>query len=92
MSRPKSPSYKPGYEAGTWKVVCDRCGFLKRNYQLKKEWTGLMTCEACFDIKQPLLDLKAPKEDISVPFVKPDRSNPGFLEEPPFNPFTDNVI
>ncbi len=30
-------------------AICDRCGFRYKFYNLKKEWTGLMVCDGCWE-------------------------------------------
>ena len=34
---------------GAWNAICDRCGFKFKNSRLRKEWTGLMVCNDCWD-------------------------------------------
>ena len=37
------------YASGKFAVaICDRCGFKKKLHDLRKEWTGLKVCDACF--------------------------------------------
>ena len=45
-------------EFGTPASICDRCGFKYRLTQLRKEWTGLMVCNPCYDIKHPQLAVR----------------------------------
>jgi ribosome-binding protein aMBF1 (putative translation factor) len=35
----------------TVKAQCDRCGFIYRHRELRKEWTGLRVCSDCYDPK-----------------------------------------
>ncbi|NYD88751.1 hypothetical protein [Sphingomonas melonis] len=41
------------------KAICDRCGFEYDLRDLRKEWTGLMVCDADYDPKPR--DLAPPK-------------------------------
>ena len=44
------------YASGKLAVaICDRCGFKKKLHDLRKEWTGLKVCDACFEPKHPQL-------------------------------------
>lgn len=56
-----------------WKAICDRCGFERRNGQLRKEWTGLRVCGECFDPRHPQEFVKG----------KPDRQNPPWVRPEP---------
>lgn len=58
------------YKPGDWNAICDRCGFKFKASELKKEWTGLMVCEADFELRHPLDFLKAVPDQISVPWVR----------------------
>jgi len=61
--------YRPG---GVW-GLCDRCAFKRRLASLRKEWTGLMVCEECYDPKPA--DLSPPRltpEGLPVPNARPD--------------------
>ena len=64
-------------EIGTWNVICDRCGFKYKAYQLQKEWTGFMVCKGpgthdCFEYRHPQDLIRIPKEDTSVPWTRPE--------------------
>jgi hypothetical protein len=45
-----------GYESKRPKAVCDRCGFIFRHAELRKEWTSLLVCSECHDPRPPELD------------------------------------
>ena len=77
MSRSKSTPYHQGYEMGSWKASCDRCGRLRRSYQLQKEWTGLMCCSECWEPKHPQLDIKGIPDNVNVEYARPRRGQPG---------------
>lgn len=59
-------------ELGKWNVICDRCGFKYKNTDLRKEWTGLMVCDSCWEPRHPQTLIKVPKEDSSVPWARPE--------------------
>lgn len=55
-----------------WSVICDRCGFRYKMWQLKKEWTGLMVCDPCWETRQPQDLIKTPKDDGKIPWSRPE--------------------
>ena len=68
------------------RAICDRCGFEYDLRDLRKEWTGLMVCDADFDNKPR--DLKAPKlrpEGLPLRNARPE-PEPVFAD--PDNPIT----
>lgn len=64
------------------KGVCDRCGFVVEPHsKLRREWTGLLVCNPCFDRRPP--DTKPPKlkpEGLPVRDARPEPT-PVFREE-----------
>lgn len=52
-------------------VICDRCGFKYWNYEVSKEWTGLMVCHPCWDPRHPQEFLRGVKEKRVVPNPRP---------------------
>lgn len=56
----------------SYKVICQRCGFEYKNWQLQKEWTDLMVCEYCYDPRHPQDYVKAMPDDMRVPYVRPE--------------------
>ena len=57
---------------GTWRVICDVCGFEFPSDQVKKRWDGLITCSKDYEQKHPQLSLRAKPEKIGVPFARPE--------------------
>lgn len=52
--------------------VCDRCGFVYWLNDLRKEWTGLMVCRQCFDVRHPQEFGRAVRDSQGVrPDVRP---------------------
>ena len=50
-----------------WNAICDRCGFQYKNYRLRKEWTGYMVCDMCFETRQ---------DQKPLPWTRPEPSHP----------------
>lgn len=68
------------------KAICDRCGFEYDLCDLRKEWTGLMVCNADYDPKPG--DLTRPRmkpEGLPVRNARPEPA-PVFVD--PTNPIT----
>ena len=57
---------------GQWNVVCDRCGFEYKNVELKKEWTGLMVCKSCFELRNQQDFIRIKPERGAPPWVRPE--------------------
>lgn len=60
---------------GSWNVICDRCGKKYKAFQLRKEWTGLFVCDNCWEPRHPQDFIRIPKEDMSVPYVRPPQEH-----------------
>ena len=56
---------------GAWNVICDRCGQKYKAQELRKEWTGLMVCEGCWEPRHPQDFLRTSPDIMSVPYVRP---------------------
>jgi hypothetical protein len=41
------------YKSGDPWTDCDRCGFTYRMSQVRKEYTGLMVCDKCYETRHP---------------------------------------
>lgn len=71
------------FEAGQWKVQCDRCGFEYKARQLRLEWNNLRTCTGvgtneCWEPRQPQDLLKGKKDKQTPPWTRPE-PEPHFL-------------
>lgn len=63
------------FELGKWLVICDRCGFERKNDQVQKTWDGYMVCKpevkiGCFETRHPLDFIRTKPDNQSVPFVR----------------------
>lgn len=55
------------YEPSSWNVICQRCGRKYKNYEVQREWTGLIVCkETCFELRHPQDFVRAVIDDTSV--------------------------
>jgi hypothetical protein len=57
---------------GTWKVVCDRCGFWFHSDELRKEWQGLMTCNSCWEPRHPQDFVRGVPDHTAPPWTRPE--------------------
>src|SRR3990167_7837457 len=65
-------------ELGAWNITCQRCGFKYKNYQIRKEHTGLLVCHGsdtnnCWD-KEPQTRFRIP-EPIRIPWSRPEAAD-----------------
>lgn len=51
---------------GTWRVICDVCGFEYASDQVRKRWDGLIVCDRDYEERHPQT-LYNYKHHISVP-------------------------
>ena len=58
------------YIPGNWNSHCDICGFRFKASQLKKNWQGLMTCEADYEHDHPQKFLRVTERSPTVPWVR----------------------
>lgn len=63
---------KHGRWPGSWKVVCDVCGFWYPSDEVKKRWDGLITCSDDWEQRHPQDFIRGVKDEPSVPFSRPE--------------------
>lgn len=68
-------SYKPRYDSGLWKVICDECGREFKSNELRKRWDGLMVCDGDWEPRQPQDFVKAVADKMVPPFTRPEQSD-----------------
>ena len=61
----------PGFIAGDYWLVCERCGFDYRFSQMKKEWTGVWVCSKCWEPRHPQDFVRAVRDEQRVPVARP---------------------
>jgi len=68
-------SYKSNWDNGGWKAVCDVCGRVFKNNELKTRWDGLIVCHKDWETRQPQ-DFVHGIADIQAPvWVRPESSD-----------------
>ena len=61
------------YESGGWYRICDRCGFKRRHYDTRKEWTGLIVCaDTCWEPRHPQDFVRGVADRQRVPDPRPE--------------------
>ncbi len=63
--------------------ICDRCGFLYKSHNKRKEWTGLIVCKGagtnnCWEPRHPQDFVRARAEENAVKESRPD-SDPKYI-------------
>jgi hypothetical protein len=52
--------------------ICDRCGFKRRAYDTRKEWTGLRVCkDTCWEPRHPQDYVRGVRDDQTVKDPRP---------------------
>ena len=68
-------SYKSNWDNGGWKAICDVCGRVFKNNELKTRWDGLIVCNKDWETRQPQ-DFVHGIADIQVPvWVRSEQSD-----------------
>ena len=61
------------YIPGGFYRCCERCGFKRRHYDTRKEWTGLYVCaDTCFEVRHPQDFVRGRADRQSVPDPRPE--------------------
>lgn len=63
-------SYRPRYDKGDWKAVCDSCGRLFKASQLKKRWDGVMVCSQDYETRQPQDFVRGVSDVQTAPWIR----------------------
>lgn len=61
---------------GAWNALCQRCAREVKNYELRKEWTGLRVCNRCFETRNPQDHVKGRADRQAPTWVSPDVDGP----------------
>ena len=61
-----------GFRLNDHNALCDRCQRKFWASDLKKEWTGWMVCDSCYDPRHEQESLKSHAESESVEWSRPD--------------------
>ncbi len=64
---------------GDWNVICDVCGQKYKASETKKRWDGLIVCPQDFENRNEQDFLRVRREQISVPFARPEAEPDNFL-------------
>ena len=63
---------KRGPWPGTWRVICDVCGFEFPSDKLMKRWDGLMVCDKDFEHDHPQKFIRVRPETCVPTYVRPE--------------------
>lgn len=57
---------------GDWNALCDRCQRKYKASELRKEWTGWMVCDSCWEPRHPQEFLKGRPDKQNVAWTRPE--------------------
>lgn len=63
------------YSHGSHNFICDRCGFKRKSFDKRKEWTGLMVCPECWDPRHPQDFVRGTIDRQSVQDPRPEQAD-----------------
>jgi hypothetical protein len=63
---------KKGRWPGTWRAICDRCGFEFPSDQLIKDWQGLMVCHKDYETRHPQDFVRGVPDNTTPPWTRPE--------------------
>ena len=68
-------SYKPRWDNGSWNVICDACGRLFKDSELRLRWDGLMVCHGDWEPRQPQDFVHGVADKMAPPWSRPEQSD-----------------
>ena len=63
-------AYRPRYDKGLWKALCDVCGREFKSSEQSKRWDGLMVCRQDFEIRHPQDFVRGVPDLQIVPWIR----------------------
>mgnify|MGYP006279900637 CR=1 FL=1 len=64
--------YRPRYDKGDWKAICDSCGKELKASELRKRWDGFMVCAGDWEPRQPQDFVRGVADFQAPPFTRPE--------------------
>jgi hypothetical protein len=64
--------YRPRYDKGDWKAICDSCGRELKASELRKRWDGFMVCAGDWEPRQPQDFVRGVADFQAPPFTRPE--------------------
>jgi hypothetical protein len=83
-------AYRPTYDKGNWKAICDICGMEYKASDLRLRWDGFMVCNKDFELRQPQDFVRAKIDIQAAPWTRPESSD-NFISIPYFLQFSDTT-
>lgn len=68
-------SYRPTYQRGEWKAVCDICGREYKASELRKRWDNFMVCQNDWEPRQPQDFVRGVADYQAPPYTRPETSD-----------------
>lgn len=63
---------RKGRWPGTWRAICDRCGFELPSNLLIKDWQGLRVCKECWEPRHPQDFVRGVPDCQTPPWTRPE--------------------
>ena len=68
-------SYQANYTRGLWKCVCEACGRVYKNTQLRQRWDGFLVCEDDWEPRQPQDFVRGVADYQAPPYTRPEQAD-----------------
>jgi len=68
-------SYQSNYVRGLWKCLCESCGRVVKNTELRQRWDGFMVDELCWEPRQPQDFVRGVADYQAPPWTRPEPQN-----------------
>lgn len=68
-------SYRPRFDSGDWKAICDSCGREFKASHLRKRWDGFMVCPDDWEPRQPQDFVRGVADVQAPPWTRPEVSD-----------------
>lgn len=65
---------------GDFNRICDRCGFKYKASDTRKEWTGLIVCDRCWEVRHPQEFIRGIPDKQAAPEPRPEAADNFSLE------------
>ena len=65
---------------GDFNRICDRCGFKYKASDTRKEWTGLIVCDRCWEERHPQEFVRGIPDKQAAPEPRPEAADNFSLE------------
>lgn len=68
-------TYRPRYDKGDWKAICDICGRERKASELRQRWDGFMVCPDDYEVRHPQDFVRGIADFQAPPFTRPEATD-----------------